>query len=169
MLDFVRRVFRPHERWARFLQVGLCGVLWGGWLADTATGGLTASTPGLFYWISFSVIGTYPLWAAVEALHYWSLMRKRVELGLADPLVTNRFLLWSVAALCTMASIWTVQIPTFLGYEAFSPDAVQLTTVTMLATSALGIVTIGAYWLTFFPPGWYRARFKVNKPYEANS
>ena len=69
-----------------------------------------------------------------------------------DPLVTNRFLLWSVAALCTMASIWTVQIPTFLGYEAFSPDAVQLTTVTMLATSALGIVTIGAYWLTFFRP-----------------
>ena len=169
MLDFVRRVFRPGERWARFLQVGLCAVLWGGWLADTAHGGMTALRPGIYYWISFSVIGTYPLWAAAEALHYWSLMRKRVKLGLADPLVANRFLLWSVAALCTVTSIWTVQVPTLLGYEQLSPDAAHITSLTMVGTSALGIVTIGAYWLTFFPPKWYRARFAVKEPSEANS
>ena len=36
------------------------------------------------------------LWGAVESLRYYALMRRRLRLGLADPLVTNRFLLWGL-------------------------------------------------------------------------
>ena len=39
-------------------------------------------------------------WLAAESLSYWSAARRRVRIGLADPLVTNRFLLlglWAVA------------------------------------------------------------------------
>lgn len=161
MLDFVRRVFRPGEAWAGILQVGLSIVLWGAWLMDALQGGLVAGRPGTYYWLCFAVIGTYPLWTAIEALHYWGMMRKRVQLGIADPLVANRFLLWAIASLCTMASIWTVEIATFLGYERLSPDAAHITSFTMIGTSVLGIVTICTYWLTFFPPDWYRARFRT--------
>lgn len=159
LLDFVQRVFRPEEGWARLLKSSFNIVLWGGWLADAFTGGLTAGSPSHYYWIAFAVIGTYPLWIAVEAFRYWGLMRKRVSLGLADPLVANRFLLWTIASIFTVASIWLVEVPTFLGYEHMSPAAEHITRVTMLCTSAFGIATICTYWLTFFPPVWYQKHF----------
>ena len=169
MLDFVQRVFRPEEGWARFLKHTLSIVLWGAWLADAFTGGLTASWPSHYFWIAFAVIGTYPLWMAVEAFRYWGLMRKRVSLGLADPLVANRFLLWTLASITTLASIWLVEVPTFLGYEQMSPAAEHITRVTMLCTSGFGIATVCTYWLTFFPPAWYQERFHVPSASETGS
>jgi hypothetical protein len=58
------------------------------------------------------------------------------------------------------ASIWTVEISTFLGYERLSPDATHITTLTRIGSSVFGIMTICTDWLTFFPPAWYRARFR---------
>ena len=37
------------------------------------------------------------LWGGTESLRYWRLLRKRIALGLADPIVARRFLLWGVA------------------------------------------------------------------------
>ncbi len=159
ILDFVRRVFRPDARWATALEYSMAFVLWGGWFAYLSGGGLDTNTPGPSYWVMFSVIGTYPLWTAIESLLYWRRMRKRVSLGLADPLVANRFLLWAIAAMTTFASIWLVEAPTFLGFERFSPEATRVTSISMLFTAAFGIATLCAYWLTFFPPAWYSARF----------
>ena len=161
LLDFVHRVFRPDDGWARILKYTMGLVLWGGWLADMFTGGLAATRPGPYYWAAFAIIGTYPLWTAVEAFRYWGLMRKRVALGFADPLVSNRFLLWTIASMTTVASIWLVEVPTFLGYERMSPAAEQITSITMLCTAIFGIATICTYWLTFFPPVWYQDRFRV--------
>lgn len=169
MLDFVHRVFRPDEGWARTLKYTMGLVLWVGWLADMSTGGLAATRPSHFYWVAFAVIGTYPLWTAVEAYRYWGLMRKRVALGLADPLVANRFLLWTIASMTTVASIWLVEVPTFLGYERMSSAAEQITSITMLCTAAFGIATICTYWLTFFPPAWYQARFRATAASETGS
>jgi hypothetical protein len=67
------------------------------------------------------------------------------------------------------ASIWTVEISTFLGYQRISPDATHITTLTMIGTSVFGIVTICTYWLTFFPPAWYRARFRSPDGSEVSS
>ncbi len=159
ILDFVQRVFRPNEPWARGLKYTLSVVLWGGWLIDASMGGLTSARPSFYYWVAFSVIGTYPLWTALEAFRYWRLMRKRVALDLADPLIANRFLLWTIASLSSVASIWLVEVPTFLGYERMSPKAEHITSVTMLCTSGFGIATICTYALTFFPPSWYKKRF----------
>lgn len=161
LLDFVQKVFRPEESWAQSLKYVLIIVLWGGWIADVFDGGLTAGRPGVYYWISFAVIGTYPLWTTIEAFRYWGQMRKRVLLGLADPLVANRFLLWTIASIFSLASIWTVQIPAFLGYERMSAAAEQISSITLLCTAAFGIATICAYALAFFPPQWYKNRFSA--------
>jgi hypothetical protein len=32
----------------------------------------------------------------------------------------------------------------------------------MLITSACGLFTVCTYWLTFFPPAWYRARIEIS-------
>ncbi|MBW2394420.1 MAG: hypothetical protein JRG95_09130 [Deltaproteobacteria bacterium] len=159
ILDFVRRVFRPEESWAGALWYTMALVLWGGSFADMLSGGLTATQPGGFYWVAFSVIGTYPIWTGAESFRYWQLMRRRVALGLAEPLVANRFLLWSIASACTVASIWMVNAPIFLGYEPGSEAEAFARSISMLITSAFGIATICTYWLTFFPPAWYSSRF----------
>ena len=31
--------------------------------------------------------------------------------------------------------------------------------ICLLVTGVLGIATVGLYWLTFFPPVWYRQHF----------
>ena len=38
---------------------------------------------------------------AFESFRYWRMLRRRLRLGLADPVVTNRFLLWAVWAACS--------------------------------------------------------------------
>ncbi len=35
-------------------------------------------------------------WACYESLRYYRSMHRRQTLGLADPIVANRFLLWSI-------------------------------------------------------------------------
>jgi hypothetical protein len=157
ILRFVVMVFRPGVAWARIAVVLMTGVLWGGWGVYVLQGGL-GGQPGGSYWVAFSVIGTYPLWMAVESHLYYRRMSLRLELGLANPLVCNRFLLWTLASLSTAASIWTVNLPTFLGLETGSALARNYSAVSMLVTAAFGIVTVSCYWLTFFPPRWYRAR-----------
>jgi hypothetical protein len=93
---------------------------------------------------------------------YARLMRRRVGLALADPLVANRFVLWSV---------WTGAL-SFAGLVLFAvrsrafwlqlngidpriamPAAVPLTAI----VAGLAAVSAGvAVWLAFFPPESYR-------------
>ncbi len=159
MLRFVVSVFRPGVVWARALEVMMATVLWGGWLVYMLTGGLGSLAPTAGYWVAFSAIGTYPLWIAAESFAYYHTMRRRAAIGLADPLVCNRFLLWGLAALCTAASIWLVNVPFWSGVDLHSVEGEAVTAASMLGTAAFGIGTVLMYWLTFFPPASYRARF----------
>lgn len=36
-------------------------------------------------------------WGGLEALYYYGMLRKRMRLGMADPVVTDRFRLYGVA------------------------------------------------------------------------
>ncbi len=154
-LRFIVVVFRPGEVFARALVVGMGIVMWSGWGGYIALDGPMAGEPNGGYWVSFSVIGSYPLWMAYEASRYHLLMRRRMSIGLADPVVVNRFLLWALASLCMAASIWMVNLPAFLGVENGSAEAILMRDVSMLVTAAFGTTTVGLYWLTFFAPQWY--------------
>ena len=84
--------------------VGFFGpILWGNYgayLAIPLTEGFAVSVmPGGAYWVSWVLRTGALLWLAFESLRYWSLLRRRLRLGLADPLVTNRFLLLGIWAL----------------------------------------------------------------------
>jgi hypothetical protein len=158
-LAFVVAVFRPDERWARVLACGMAALLWFSLAGFGATGGFRAGAVlSNWYWAGFLVIGSYQGWMALESFRYWGMMRRRTRLGLADPLVTNRFLLWGVAALCALAAIWTVNIPGFAGVALGSDQAPGLQAMSMLLAAVFGTTTVATYWFTFFPPGWYRER-----------
>jgi len=155
VLLFVVTVFRPAERWARALTAVALLALWGGHVGWELSNGYRSTLPGNgFWWLRYSVIWTYPLWTMVESYRYYGLLRRRRALGLADPLVTNRFLLWGSASLGTALATWTASLPYLLldrpeSLVAWGPGI-------QVATATFGVATVTLYGLTFFAPAWYR-------------
>jgi hypothetical protein len=157
VLLFVRTVFRPAERWARALTAAALLALWGGHVGWELSNGYRSTLPGNgFWWLRYAVIWTYPLWTMVESYRYYALLRRRRALGLADPLVTNRFLLWGSASLGTALATWTASIPYLL--VARPELALAWGPPIQVATASFGVATVTLYGLTFFAPAWYRRR-----------
>lgn len=154
ILAFVVHVFRPGVAWARAVAAGAAAVMAVGFGGYALAGGLAHGRPeGFFYWLEFVVVGSYPVWVAAESFRYYVLMRRRRALGLADPVVTNRFLLWGCGSLLSLAAIWVLTLPTLV----YGPRAEVSAEPFLLATAVLGIGSVTAYALTFFPPRAYRA------------
>ncbi|MCG8591317.1 MAG: hypothetical protein MJE66_18645 [Proteobacteria bacterium] len=105
-------------------------------------------TDGPWFWLVVVARGASYLWAAVESLWYWRGMRRRQRLGLADPLVANRFLLWGVA------SVAPALIFTLTGLAALFPGPAVQEALTN-ATSVCGFASAVTIWLAFFPPARY--------------
>jgi hypothetical protein len=93
---------------------------------------------------------------ALESLRYQRLMKKREKLGLADPVVTNRFGIWGFAA--AASSLLTLA----LGIIMVRSNGLQLGADTLGSgiISATGIVNTIGWWLTFMPPAAYTSWIK---------
>lgn len=95
------------------------------------------------------------VWTAAESLAYWRRMRKRVALGLADPVVANRFLLWAWVALLSFASLLAPLVLTLMG------ASYQTSAVGRLVTAVSGIGCAVALSLAFLPPDAYLRRLRA--------
>jgi hypothetical protein len=88
-------------------------------------------------------------WAAGESLRYHVMLRRRLRLGLADPVVTNRFFLWGigtgVAGLVSASLIAT----TAAGMDVHNHPLPQLL---LSISGTVGPIT---WYLTFTPPDRY--------------
>lgn len=152
-------VFRRGESWATALLVGLVALLTLGyfvnWQSGTFQTGMT--TPDAF-WLEFVGRVASPIWLGSEAVIYWSRMRRRSRIGLADPLVQNRFLLWALASFTGVLLIATSAAPVYARIGSQVADA------NLAAFGVLGIATAALYWLAFFPPEAYRRRICASAP-----
>ena len=88
------------------------------------------------------------LWGCIEAQHYHAAMRRRLALGLADPVVTNRFLLWGIAMGAGVMAALTGLFMTIFGMVG--PEAWPYVVLGVFAT-----VSPVAQWFAFFPPRGY--------------
>jgi len=143
ILIFTWRVFRAQESWAAGLAGLLTLALLASYLAFPATRIYAANATDRIWYDVFAVASTACLaWGGVESLIYHRGARRRLRLGLADPMVTNRLLLWGIGLATT---IWASALgvdPTVAGW--------------VLLESLLGLVGAVSFWLTFFPPAAYR-------------
>lgn len=105
-------------------------------------------SPTAWFWFSVTARTVVYGWSTLEALRYWRLLRRRAQLGLADPLVTHRVLLWGIGSL-SITVLWLRVI--FLGFAA--PGA--LGQLGSFATTALILACAASFWLAFFPPAAY--------------
>ncbi len=161
---FQWRVFRANSRWARgfvalaalvLATVGF-GSAWQGAQASSLAEILVRTRS----W-SLAIMGLVTLqfvWGAVESFVYHRALRRRLAIGLADPIVVNRFLLWGLSsaagatlcgglALCVLAGM-TIMV-----------DSLPLNLIALM-----GCVSSVSWFLTFFPPEAYQSFLRRRAP-----
>ena len=153
-LLFTWKVFAPKSRFAPILVMATTLSLVVGWTGEVLTtdfGFSAARFVGPWFWIAFvpRMIGMG--WASLEALSHHAKLRRRLALGLADPLTTNRLLLWALAAL----SEWMIYLAVAMTILAGRPEGF-LTGNAALWVSAFGVAGSICMWIGFFPPEIYR-------------
>jgi len=149
-------VFRRHSRWGQALLAAIVGLLvcsvaymsavnFTGSSVDEIKGAMRPGTLTLV-----AAVGLGFAWAAFESLHYWKASRRRRALGLADPVVTNRFLLWGVASL-TSCALMAVIIGCVLSGMTILREPLPLA-----AMAASGCLMSASWYLTFLAPAGYQ-------------
>jgi hypothetical protein len=104
-----------------------------------------------WFWLEW-VGYTIPFgWAGAEAFNQYRQSRRRLPLGLCEPLVCNRFLLWSLFAIMQV-SICLAILPQYASYEQH--DLFSATWDTLIGAGE--ILSVATIWLVFFPPAAYR-------------
>ena len=150
LLAFWQRVYQPDRLAARrtflvgsaFLVVCLFGLV----LTHSAGAKVAANAwylPGLAaQGTAYAING----WAGAR---YWRMLRRRLSLGLADPIVVNRMLLWSAAACAiTLQYLYSTVRIVMTGESSVTGLGVAL-------VSSLGLIAAGTMLLAFFPPRSY--------------
>lgn len=154
VFDYV--VFRRGTLLGRVLVAIGATMLVGGYAGFGLSGGFWDGRPtGFWFWLLYSGFTVVAIWTLTEPLLYYVALRKRLRLGLADPLVENRFLLFGIGSVARFA---------MLAVGAFSlslitGDASNLAEVaapTFLASGLAGLGVAICYGLAFFPPRAYK-------------
>jgi hypothetical protein len=142
------RVFHPDSRTLRRLLIVLAFAFAGAFLWEAiATGFMDYTGLRMYSVLSTGVL----LWGAAESLRYFAMMRRRGKLGLADPLVTNRFLLWGLGiGAAGVGSAISVAAQVFTGQHMLEVPWV------MVSNSLHGLTAAVLMWVAFIPPGFYQ-------------
>jgi hypothetical protein len=145
------RVYHPERGWARAAALASAALLLAASFWEFSLSGFAMPerpTPAshLGGWLRILCL----MWGSVEALRWFGLMRRRARLGLADAVVTNRFLLWGIAAgSAGIGSLIGTVVPLVTGVSQR-----EIGWLTM-SSSLHGLVAAVAMWLAFLPPRSY--------------
>jgi hypothetical protein len=169
MAVFTQRVFHAASHGAKTFAGFTIAAIMGTTLHSFLSGQIVVEN-------SFSLVATNTArivptaWAFVESFRYWRAMKRRANLGLSDPVVTNRFLLWSlwtggVSGLPLIALMVRVAALVMFGGQALNESnggelAPQVLALIRLAFLVIVPVSVTALSLSFFPPRIYIARLR---------
>jgi hypothetical protein len=152
---FTLAVFRPGVSWARGLTAAGIAVMVASSLGTLAVL-LTAPddapcTESARGWLLVGMLGYAGsfLWTAVEGILQRRMALRRLALGLADPVVANRFLLWGLFGLMATG----INTMSALGVLLGADPAESL--LVLLPMGVLGAAATALMYLAFFPPPWY--------------
>jgi hypothetical protein len=164
---FTWRTFRPAAGWAAAATAGGTAALAVGFVGRCLAEGFGISTdPGFFHWLMYWVRIVSLVWVASEAVAYSVPMGRRLRLGLVEPLVADRFRLWSVWASASLLTALSEVIAraVFHWLSGDSPGvgdaapglAAPIIVISLTITSVTGLISAGTLFLTFFPTDAYR-------------
>jgi hypothetical protein len=156
---FTWRVFRAQERWAlAFACAGATALAFNVvararqvMVAGDIDIGPEALAACLFQGVTVAV--AY-VWTAWESLRHYGMMKRRIRLGLADPALANRFLLWGTMALCSSAGTVSNVVAVGMRVDVMNDPGILL----FSSASALGQAV--PMFLALMPPLWYLERIR---------
>jgi hypothetical protein len=143
------KIFRPQDQWPAVfvsLGTGLACVWMIASLALTGTSEWLAARSMLL----LTVRGVGMVWAAYECLRYSAMLRRRVAVGLGDPMIAHRIRLWGFSALAAFLVIM-LDIASW----GLSGQSLASTPMGLHAMSMFGLFSVCAISLAFFPPAVY--------------
>ena len=154
---FTWRVFRPRRTWAAlFVAANGVAAVAVAVLFTRAIATAPPDTPPVEVHTGWSLalrmlFQVWYAWVAVESLLEWSRARKRMALGLSDPVVVNRFALWG-----SMGVVLALNGGAAMAMEArgLSPMRDALPAIWL---GMNGAVAGALMFLTFVAPAWYVA------------
>lgn len=155
---FTRKVFRPADRLAAAAVYASAAAYAGAFVWRAMTYGFTplelgGELPPLVHLVLTCVTLS---WSGSESLVYHLRLRKRLRLGLADPIVADRFRLWAIGMLVAMLLSAVSSLCGTLGIPF------NTSTPGILTVGVLGSTCAASIWCAFFPPAayvrWVRAR-----------
>ncbi len=144
----VWRVFRPGKRWAATifaasvaaLTAHLCAVIL---TYDPSRGGVPFT-----FWTFAGIAAAGYLWCASECFRYYGLLRKRVRLGLAEPEMAHRLLLWGCASTAALLQVVINVLNRLVAGQGMDANV-------LVVQSLVGLVCAVSLWFSFFPPTAY--------------
>src|SRR5262245_11060951 len=156
LIAFTGRVFRPESRWGRAaVTLGSAAVLtaavWDALDALLGSEPYRAGSFGLQHEIVGAVVMFAYVWSASESLRYRAILTRRLRLGLADPVVSNRMLLWGLMCVADAASLVLNGVAALRGVDYMESPVV------LLGSSAAGLFQAVVLVLAFMPPRTYLA------------
>jgi hypothetical protein len=159
---FTWQVFRPGPGWARQLALlgivvecgaGLAGVIRALTLDELAAL-RTPSPSGLVLLLGAEAVYA---WATVESIRYRALLVRRIPLGLADPVVANRFGLWAWTCAFGFGSLLPAVLAQLGGGDPNSATS-------RLVVGVLGLLSSVTLYFAFLPPAAYERFLRQNAP-----
>ena len=159
---FIWLVFHPDALWAQGLVAAAImslSLLTLGLLdASDSANTLEEVLPRTRPW-ACGIVATVAIafaWSGSAALHYHGTLRRSLALGFADPVTTNRFMLWAVSGYLGVALCASLEYAVLLG------AAPLLDPVPLALTGAIVVVAGTSFYLAYSPPDlyvrWIRAR-----------
>ena len=148
----VWRVFAPGRVWSSTLS----GILLLGFalvvVGEVREMRPPATTNHPLYWLWTGLMAVSYCWTSWESLRYHAMLKRRMRLGLADPVVANRMLLWGVASGCI-----AIQTPVILASIVLGGED-HIASWALVVVSVFSCLAAATVWLAFFPPASYLKR-----------
>jgi hypothetical protein len=155
-LSFTCVVFQPDRPWARLLVIGVSVPLVGLYALRGVVGEEHLLTRVVLSAVRLPAFW----WPLVECVKYRRRLSRQLRVGLGDPVVANRFLLWSIwiggLAFTPTLSFVSHTLSLLLG----TPDVVSGSATGSSILLAVLVIPAGAaaavaLWLSFYPPSAY--------------
>ncbi len=153
---FAWRVFHPGARWAAGIAFAVLAVQLAALVAEVASGQVVRYTDGghmagPFIPLGLAARALGPAWLGFESFRYYSILRRRLRLGLAERAVVHRVALWGMATSST-AMGYAVSVV----HRAVYGTGLQAHGWALGLVSAFAFVSAIGIGLAFFPPPFYR-------------
>jgi hypothetical protein len=151
--------FRRGSTWAKWLSASIAICMVVGTAGSIWTGDPEGVKPltNAWWWLEWIGEIAPSIWIGVEGLHHYGTARPRVRLGLCEPIVGHRFLLWGIAGV-----FWTLLSFVVVGHyvEFWVTHSWSATMDQLVGFCEIAALTM--IWLVYFAPAVYQRRINAS-------